>query len=164
MLLNAQDGPAVGVMRDLDETGNLQFETAVHIPPGTRVDVQSDGDFSASGNAMYCRPSGNTFMIGIRLCPNRRLEPRFEAAGTIRLRQIDSADWASADVRHISLSGTGLTTDQQFQPLTLVRVETSSWFRFGKVCYCYPTDDDRYAVGIIFVTESFDRSTPVVET
>src|SRR5207302_2807005 len=103
MLLNAQAGPAVGVMRDLDETGNLQFETAVHIPPGTRVDVQCDGDFSATGNAMYSRPAGNAFLIGIRLCPNRRREPRFEAAGTVKLREIDTADWASADIRHISL-------------------------------------------------------------
>jgi hypothetical protein len=158
MLLSAKNVQALGVMRDLDAKGNLQIETAVQIPPGTRVDVQCDGDFSAMGNAMYCRPLGNAFLIGIRLRRNRRREPRFEVAGSVLLSEIDTRHATSADIRHISLSGIGLTTGWQFQPQTLVRVETSSWFVFGEVRYCTPTDDGRYSVGIIFLTESFEKS------
>lgn len=158
MLLNAKEVHALGIMRDRDAKGNLQFEAAVHIAPGARVDVQRDGDFSATGNAMYCRPCGNAFLIGTRLRRNRRREAGFEAASPVLLREIDTTNRTSADIRHVSLSGIGLITGRQFQPQTLVRVETSSWFRFGEVRYCTPRDDDRFSVGINFVTESFDKS------
>jgi hypothetical protein len=156
--VNANDVQAPGIMRSLDRQGNLQFETAVPIAPGTRVDVQCEGDFSATGDAMYCRPRGNAYLIGIRLRHNRRLEPRYEAAGTVMLAELDSLQGTSADIRHISLSGIGLTTIRQFPPQTLLRIETSSWFVFGEVRYCTPTDDGRYSAGIIFVTESFDKT------
>lgn len=158
MLLNAKDVSALGYMRDLDAKGNLQFETAVHIPPGTRVDVQCDGDFSATGNAMYCRPRGNLYVLGLRLRGNRRREPRIEAARSALLAELDMPSWTSAVIKHISLSGIGLNTGRQFQPQTLVRVETSSWFVFGEVRHCTPTNDDRYLLGIVFVTECFDKS------
>jgi hypothetical protein len=81
-----------------------------------------------------------------------------EASGYAAIASVDGAHSASAEIRHISLSGIGLVTDRQFVPGIMVRVETSSWFVFGEIRHSTATDDGRWAAGIIFVTESFDKS------
>lgn len=158
MILSALDVRTQAVMRNLDENGNLQFEIAVRIPAGTRVDVCQD-DYCASGDAMYCRECGSAFLVGIRLRRERRLEPRFEASGSAILAEVGTVNTtaSNADIRHISLSGIGLLTSRAFEPPTFVRVETSSWFVFGEVRHCTRADKGRYSVGIIFLTESFNR-------
>jgi hypothetical protein len=158
MILSALDVRAPAVMRNLDESGNLQFETAIRIPAGTRVDVCQDG-YCASGDAMYCRECGVAFLVGIRLRRERLLEPRIEASGPAMLAEVGTANviTANADIKHISLSGMGLVTNRAFKPPTFVRVETSSWFVFGEVRHCTRADRGRYALGIIFLTESFKR-------
>jgi hypothetical protein len=158
MVISALNARAPAVMRNLDESGNLQFETAIRIPAGTRVDVCQDG-YCASGDAMYCRECGGVFLVGIRLRRERRLEPRVEASGSAMLAEVGTADTteANADIRHISLSGMGLVTNRAFEPPAFVRVETSTWFVFGEVRHCTRADKGRYALGIIFLTESFNR-------
>lgn len=158
MILSARDVRAPGVMRNLDLNGNLQFETAIRIPAGARVDVEYGPDFTATGNAMYCQRQGNVFLVGVRLRQNRRREPRFEAAGPATIAAMDSADVVQAEVRHVSLSGIGLSTTRPFEPGAMVRVETRSWFAFGEVRHCTAVDETNYSAGIVFVTESFDKS------
>ena len=158
MILSALDVRAPAVMRNLDESGNLQFEIAIRIPAGTRVDVCQDG-YCASGDAMYCRECGNAFLVGVRLRRERRMEPRFEVSGSALLAEVGTTNGtaANADIRHISLSGIGLLTHRAFEPPTFVRVETNSWFVFGEVRHCTRADRGRYSVGIIFLTECFNR-------
>jgi hypothetical protein len=148
---------AAGVMRNLDASGNLQFETGFQVSRGSLVEVQCSGDFSATGNAMYCRPCGNAYLIGVRLRRNRRREPRFEATGTAIVAEFDSNDSITADIKHVSLSGIGLITTREVYPQTLVRLETSSWVVFGEVRHCTAITDGRYSVGIIFMTETFEK-------
>ena len=78
----------------------------------------------------------------------KRGEPRFDAAQTVRLTTLGEES-ERLDARIVNISGTGmrLLVDRMLAPGQTIKVEWDEILLLGEVCYCQP-DAEGYAVGV----------------
>ena len=160
LLLHVRDMESAGLMKGVDDRGNLQVESSLQISAGTPVRIECQGDFCAIGDAMYCRAAGDLFLIGLRIRSDRRSEPRFETSGSAVIEELCRPEEGGvlAEILHLSLSGAGLIADRPYRSGALVRIEADSWFRFAEIRHSTRSDDGTYYVGVVFLTGCFTRT------
>ena len=89
----------------------------------------------------------------------RRKLCHLQAVRSVILSEIDTPRGIPATISHTSAGAIAMTTSRRFPFQCVVRVETDSWFIFGEVRYCSFLHDDGYEVGIVLLTDRFDKAT-----
>lgn len=88
-----------------------------------------------------------------------RSEPRFNAGSEAIMQSLSplSLDRQNVKVLDVSKNGVGILAPESALPGTIMQIRINTAVELGEVRYCSACEDDRYRIGLRFITVSDER-------